>query len=1093
MYNEVNKINNHKNQKGGAVMNSQKELLQFKKTNNASVNRFVFLVLVVSFPFIPIAVVLNMLEFFHFTSGFVNTLIVTSIFFDFIPILLYVFVKKENLFTYYTMFMLSVMVSLLSYQCGAPVWLMYTCAPIISCLYFNKTLTFIVSILDYVSMIISLFFSTHHNFETLYSNRYSSPSDAFLVYAVGLTFEFAIIFIAISYFLKRIDIYLSLQNNLIDEVRKEKERFQIAVESTSDIIIEYDVTQDYFSSSISFFIFDNYHETEDNIIPQFKDYIRNDYKGHSSITRMFQKLMKGQLDSPSEHHLQLVNPDGSHVDFWILYEGRNRYDNKGNLTAVIGRLSDITISKNEQEIQKEKEKKDRVTGLYLFEHMEHDIQLSERILHSHGVLMVNANNYFKILQVYGHVFGELILHNMADTIQSCIPNHAKLCRYEGSLFLVYAEDITKEEMSTIANNIVTVLRKLYIGEGDVKHLHCEVEYQVDTLPFNQLLSQVLQRLTEKLNDTNALQTETAHNENRYHESYEFAPNSTLKEWIEYHDFFNTMFDLIEETKDLKSSLRMVIEQVGKYMQMDRILLFSITADKPSPSLTYQWAQNEQKILTIDAKKLPQIQHKKLSQYFYYNKIIDLEKLLHSKKSQYAKEQIDIILSDVFLGSQLSCPLIAEGKLFGIIIYQKQQKGYYWTDRDKYFIEEATRIINNALNKLNADSASHAKSSFLSNMSHEIRTPMNAIIGMTEIAQRSIEDPAKVQECLAKIDLSSHHLLNLINDILDLSKIESGRMKVNKEPLLISELVNRVDSIIRPQANNKKVDFIIRSNYETNEVITDSLRLSQVLVNILGNALKFTPEHGQVTLAIDELAKTDSTAEIKFSIIDTGIGISEEGKKKIFAAFEQAEDSIVNQYGGTGLGLAISSDFVHLLGGKLEVESEIGKGSTFYFTLQIDIPSISQKQELEVLANETGTEETEFDLSGIHILMAEDNEINAEIAKTMLEMYNAIVSTASNGSEAYDLFCGQPSGTFDLILMDINMPVLNGYDATKKIRSSKHKDAETIPILALTANAFDEDKKDALAAGMNGHVSKPIEMPVLMKKIRKLLSVRNTDA
>lgn len=1073
-------------------MNSQEELLQFKKKNIAYVNRIVFLVLVVSFPFIPVAILLNELHFFHFTPSFVNTLIFTSIFFDFIPIVLYVFVKIEKLFMYYTMLMLSIMVSILSYQCGAPIWLMYAYAPTISCLYFNKTLTFIVSAIEYVSMIISLYCSTHHMFDILYSTKYTNPENAFLAYAIGLTFEFAIVFLAIFYFLKRIDRYLSMQSNLIDEIRKEKDRFRIAAESTSDIIIEYDVVKDFFSSSISFFIFDNYHKTEDNIIPQFKNYIRNEYKGHSSITRMFQKLMKGQLDSPSEHHLQLINSDGSHMDFWILYEGRNRYDDKGNLTAVIGRLSDITVAKHDQELQKEKEKKDYVTGLYLFEHVEHNILLSERILHSHGILMVNATNYFKILQVYGHVFGELILHNIADTILSCIPSDTQVCRYEGALFLVYAEEITNKEMSALAQNITTALEKLYIGEGKVKHLHCEIEYQVDTLPFNQLLSQVLQHLTRKVADANTLQGELDYNEDRYHESYKLAPNSTLKEWIEYHKFFNTMFDLIEETKDLKSSLRMVIEQVGKYLQMDRILLFSLSTDKPNPSLTYQWAQNEQDILTLNIKTFPQPQHKKLLQYFSSNKIVDLGKLLHSKNFEHIKDPFNTILSNFLLGSQLSCPLIAEGKLFGIIIYQKHKKNYDWTDRDKYFIEEATRIINNALNKLNADSASQAKTSFLSNMSHEIRTPMNAIIGMTEIAQRSIEDPAKVQECLAKIDLSSHHLLNLINDILDLSKIESGRMKVNKEPLLISELINRVDSIIRPQANTKKVDFIIQSNYETNEVITDSLRLSQILVNILGNALKFTPEQGQVTLSIDELAKTASTTEIKFSITDTGIGISEQGKKKIFAAFEQAEDSIVNQYGGTGLGLAISSDFVHLLGGKLEVDSEVGRGSTFYFTLPIDIPSISQRQELEALANETAAEETEYDLSDIHILMAEDNEINAEIAKTMLEMSNATVSTVSNGLEAYELFIEQPADTFDLILMDINMPILNGYDATQKIRKSDHKNAKTVPILALTANAFDEDKKDALAAGMNGHVSKPIEMPVLMKKIRKLLAHKSTE-
>ena len=273
----------------------------------------------------------------------------------------------------------------------------------------------------------------------------------------------------------------------------------------------------------------------------------------------------------------------------------------------------------------------------------------------------------------------------------------------------------------------------------------------------------------------------------------------------------------------------------------------------------------------------------------------------------------------------------------------------------------------------------------------------------------------------------------------------------------------------------------------NEIICDSLRLSQVLVNILGNALKFTPENGTVTLAIEELSKTNSLTEIKFSISDTGIGISKEAKKKIFAAFEQAEDTIVNQYGGTGLGLTISSDFVHLLGGKLEVDSEIGKGSTFYFTLPLPIPTLSQREQLksQLETSAKNSEET-ITLSGIHILMAEDNEINAEIATTMLEMANANVTVASNGEEAINLFSNNPPDTFQLILMDINMPVLNGYEATKRIRKLSRNDAKSIPILALTANAFDEDKKDALAAGMNGHIGKPIEMDVLLHKVKKLL-------
>lgn len=975
---------------------------------------------------------------------------------------------------------------MLAFQKGTPVWLMYAFAPSISCLYFNKKLTLHVCTVQYVTMILSLYGSNKLYFDKLYSFAFSTPDEALIGYLFGLSFEYAIMVIALYFFLKRIDLYLSMQSNLIDETTKEKERFRIAMENSSDIIIEYDVTRDVFTSTSDLFHYNPSSSNEDVIIYHFSDYYNTRFKDQSSVRRILQKLCKGQLETSSELHFFLPMSNNTKKEYWMLFDSKNIYDESGKLKSVIGRLHDISLQKEEQARLLEKEKKDRVTGLYLFEHISEQIHETEQVLNMHGVLIINTLNYLRILQIYGHVFGQMILKNIADLLQKHSPKDAKITRYDGAIFVIYLEQCTLKQLEELAKTIAKNIEKMYIGEGSIQHLSCETELQCDHLSFHQLLTQTLQRLTEKMSEQDVVENELFQDMNRHYEGYETAPAKTLQEWIDMHAFFNTMTDLIEETKDLKSSFRMMIEQVGKHLSLDRIYIVELTKQKPKPHLIYQWSQSEKDMFSFQFHTLKPEHLKTFFSIYSSAKLVDLTQQLNDEAKNNFLETYHEHFENLSLGKQLSSTLLSEGEIWGAVFFDKKDTTSVWTDRDKYFIEEATRIINSALNKLNADSASQAKTSFLSNMSHEIRTPMNAIIGLTEIAQRTIDDPAKTQECLAKIDLSSRHLLNLINDILDLSKIESGRMKVNKDAFLLKELISKVDFLIRPQATKKNVYFDVLTNLETNEIIGDSLRLSQVLVNILGNALKFTPEEGTVTLSVRELAKTSSTVEVKFSISDTGIGISEDGKKKIFAAFEQAEDNIVNQYGGTGLGLAISSDFVHLMGGKLQVDSELGKGSTFYFTLQFPIPTISQIEQLQTQNSDKLDEEQEFDLSGIHILMAEDNELNAEIATTMLEMYHATITVAQNGQTAFDTFLESEPGTFDLILMDINMPVMNGYEATRQLRNCNHAQAKNIPILALTANAFDEDKRDALAAGMNGHISKPIEISILMKKIRKLL-------
>lgn len=1064
-------------------MNSQDELLKFKNKNIAYVNQLVYKILLLSSPWIPIAFILTGLHVLHLPISTITFLCLFFVFCDAIPIIIYNLNVNTHAFKYYTMLVLSIMMSIIAYQCGTAVWLMYAFTPIISCLYFDRRLMMLTSFVEYFAMMLSLYFSTNRFYLDLYKNHPNSIQ-AFIGYAIGLTIEFIILFIGLFFLLKRIETYFDIQGKLIDEISREKERFQIALESASDIIFEYDILTDVYTATAD--IFQPEYKSEDGIcIENFRSYVTEHYHNNKELERILMRLMDGKLSNQSELHIQKKSKDKA--DIWMLYEGKTMYDDQGKKITVIGKLRDISQEKIERQMQKEHERRDRVTGLYLYEYAEEQIRYTEQVLHTHGVLLINVSNYLKILQVYGHIFGEMILNNIGDIIQKTTTKKAIVSRYEGAIFLVYMENTSFEEMNQIKKNAEEELEKMYIGEGKVKHLVCESELKADKLPFQQLLSSTLERLTLKNAELKALEEEiTQDNVRRLHENFDIeAENFNIIKWMEFHNFFNTMSDLIEDTKDLKSSIRMVIEQVGKFLELDRILVILVSPEKLVATITYQWALNDQNIIGQNQYSVTSDDVIQMIKTYANCKVVDVNKLLKNyKNTSYTGKHTNI--SSILSNSTLSCPLIEEGSILGVILYEKTEENYNWSDNERYCIEEATRIINNALNKLYADSANQAKSSFLSNMSHEIRTPMNAIIGMTEIAKRTMPDTNTVTECLNKIDLASHHLLNLINDILDMSKIESGRMKLNKEPLVLSDIINRVDSIVRPQATEKEVHFDIVSLYDTQNIIGDSLRLSQIMVNILGNALKFTPKDGTISFTIEEISKSDTRADIKFTISDTGIGISEDAKKKIFTAFEQANDNTASQYGGTGLGLTISNDFVHLMGGKLEVESEAGKGSSFFFTLPFALPTPEQQQLLQKETEETQEEYEEYDLTDLHFLMAEDNELNAEIAKTMLEMSGAKITVVSNGQEAVSAFKAAPKGTYQCILMDVNMPVMNGYEATKSIRSLSHEDAKTIPILALTANAFDEDKKDALEAGMNGHVAKPIELNILVNQIQRLL-------
>ena len=378
----------------------------------------------------------------------------------------------------------------------------------------------------------------------------------------------------------------------------------------------------------------------------------------------------------------------------------------------------------------------------------------------------------------------------------------------------------------------------------------------------------------------------------------------------------------------------------------------------------------------------------------------------------------------------------------------------------------------------AQKANATRQEFLANMSHDIRTPINGIMGLTNLAKDE-KDPAKIKEYINKIDKSSHHLLSLVNDVLDVTRMENKKGDfLNEERIDIRKVVGGVSSIMFGQTLEKDIKFRCKFlTYPSHPfIIGDDTRIRQILINVLGNSVKFTNE-GYVLLEVSQSPVVDGYVNYVFHTVDTGIGMSEEFMKKLFEPFVQEKKSARSNYQGTGLGMSITKQLVDLMKGTIEVKSEVGKGTEFFITIPFKVAD-SQVNEVVTSSKE------DFNIKGVRILLVEDNELNMEIAKTILEQNGAIVCCATDGLKAVNSIKNNKPNSFDVVLMDIMMPELNGYEATQEIRKLDREDAKIIPIIAMTANAFDEDKKKAIAAGMNGHVAKPIDFNALKEEIRK---------
>lgn len=755
-----------------------------------------------------------------------------------------------------------------------------------------------------------------------------------------------------------------------------------------------------------------------------------------------------------------------------------RYDKTGRAVYAVGIAEDITKEKEMETALREARSRDSLTGLYTREagiYQVKDYLEKKSPALPCCLLLLDMDAFSAINDNWGSVFADAVLQETADILRRETKETDILIRLGGDEFMIFLKDCSRREAVMKGERITERIRQLSPESDENLQISasigiCASSVVEDYSGLYRCAESTLQYVKEKNKGHAACYLDTSNDlgtwlTNLYADGMEITAIDGSRLSVD-EELTAFALELLGKSRNISDAMNLLLVRIGKRMKLDRVSISEVNHEYQSISCIYQWAANPTN--------------------FYATAPVYLSREeLDSVISLYAEDGTS---AKVYYGNEKIMPGILhaafwnEGKYAGALCWEKNVENYQWSEEEKRLQKELAHIICSFTMKAKADAVSQAKTDFLSSMSHEIRTPMNAIMGMTAIARTVLDDKAKTLECLDKIETANAYLLQLINDILDMSRIESGKVELNIQRMNLHRMVNGLGVLIGPQAQAKGIIFAVKDCCcGEKDVLADELRLNQVLINILGNAVKFTPVGGHVTFTMEQLEAGETKAVFRFGVKDDGVGISREKQTTIFNAFEQEDKSTASRYGGTGLGLSISARLVQIMGGKLEVESEPGQGACFHFTLTLPYaePEAEAAQEQETHDGR--------DFTGKRLLVVEDNEINREIAVTLLGQWGFMTEEAVNGKEAVDMFIKAPVHYYDGILMDIKMPVMDGLQATRAIRIAGKEDSIRVPIIAMSANAFSEDMKKSMESGMNGHLVKPIEVDKVKAVLQKCLT------
>lgn len=856
------------------------------------------------------------------------------------------------------------------------------------------------------------------------------------------------------------DAQMQTENQLLEE----KERYRIAVESSQDAFFTYKCKEkllEIVNSKGNDGVWDCGKHPEfldnDSIHPADKAKLINAVKSSGGV-----------LDV--DFRLQHVNGEFQ----WVNLSGSITFDENKERSRIVGCIHNVHQHKLLEQAQKRKQIYDSITSFY---RLGSGLEVVETLCRDdpEGVLvLLEIQQFSKIDERYGLIFGDIILEQFAGLLAKRFQEDG----LNGGIYIRAGADQMLIWLPVCTTGpIVSSVQRLEKDFGALtneKYLSLSLKCGIAVTGSRNSLSEALEQTKIALTAARHGKREIMFYEELSAEEKacaadvafaEVASLERLKEMTLSSIALN-LFDRDGDTSVVLDILALKLQE--KYHLAD-IVITHFNGEYMVNNLLYCWKTWEKK------DGWDGMVHCSEKQYQHFVETQEMQQILTSGESILKEPLIQPFASG---RNDIVFHMTDNGQYSGSIVFQDIDQEVLEKKEECKCLEEISAIIQNRLNLERHDLSAKAKSDFLARMSHEIRTPMNGIIGMTEIALKDGQTEERRIDCLRKIEHSSEYLLGLINDILDMSKIESGKMRLIEEKCNLMEMIQGLHPLLEAKLNENNIQYIADIQLKNHWFLADSLRLNQVLVNLLGNALKYSKPDGHVWLTVRETEEEKGFSNLYFQVRDDGIGISPENQQLIFRQFEQADNSDNARKQGTGLGLAISRRIVRMMDSDIKLESEPGKGSTFSFNVKLQ-PVSCEKTTVT-------SQPEEISFPGKRILVVEDNELNMEIICTILEGYKILTEQAVNGKEAVYQMEKTAPGYYDMILMDIMMPEMDGLEAARAIRAMEREDCKTIPIYAMSANAFDEDVKRSLASGMNGHLSKPVDIQVLEKTLKKVL-------